>query len=62
MNKNKQDHIRVESGTNRLFCTNCGKDYQGTFPCSIDMFVAMMRSFGKSHKNCKDKKPQKELK
>ncbi len=36
----------------QLFCFNCGRSYEMTFPQPIDMASAMMTQFMKTHKNC----------
>lgn len=37
---------------NKLFCFNCGGDYEIPFPQPINMAIAMIKQFEKDHKKC----------
>jgi hypothetical protein len=41
---------KVDGG--RFDCLHCGTTYLPALPCAIDMYLAMMQSFIKSHKDC----------
>lgn len=46
------DHLRHRSdGT--FLCEHCGDKYQMNLPASINMVLAIMKSWKNSHKNCK---------
>lgn len=48
----KENHMRVEPGTMRLICKNCGEGYQPTMPCPIEIYSSIVSGFKKIHKNC----------
>src|SRR5271169_2270671 len=49
--KSKTDHVVL--GANSLRCLHCGREYEMAMPCSIDMMIAMSKTFNKEHKGCK---------
>lgn len=51
--RSKTDHIRVESGSMRLFCQHCGQDYQPGMPAPINIYLAAAKEFGKIHRKCR---------
>lgn len=49
------DHITITNrpdGKYELKCHHCGKKYVPELPCSLDMFLAIMKSFESSHSDC----------
>lgn len=55
MKKINIDHLRHRSdGT--FICEHCNENYKMNLPASIDMVLSMMRSWKRTHKNCKKRK------
>ena len=48
--------VKVESGTMRMFCERCGQSYTPALPCPLGVFVDIIKSFGRTHRWCKEKK------
>jgi hypothetical protein len=48
---------KVKSNTGfrngKLFCFNCGASYDMQLPQPVDMAAGIMKTFGKSHRDCK---------
>jgi hypothetical protein len=58
MPKNKKEHIFIknaDAGGYELWCKNCDVKYEPDIPCPMDMFLDIMKSFNKTHKNCETK-------
>lgn len=48
------DHIRIgntKEGGYRLFCLHCGEHYDPELPISMNMFLAVVNTFKKEHRN-----------
>lgn len=56
MSATKADHVIFKFDSNQLLCTHCGETYPVTMPVSVNMFAAMGKAFGKSHRGCKPRK------
>ena len=54
------DHVRVQSlgHAYRLFCEHCGSEYVWALepPIPIDVFIAGLNAWGKSHRDCRNRK------
>jgi hypothetical protein len=48
------DHLFMADATRayEFECRNCGETYRPAVPCSLDMMLAMGRTFGKEHNKC----------
>jgi hypothetical protein len=56
--RSKTDHIVVHERGLRLECLNCGDTYRGTLPCSVDVWLAAAKAFGKVHARCQPRVEQ----
>jgi hypothetical protein len=54
--KPDESWIRIQSGSNQMFCERCGDTYKPELPCPIDMFLAMIKSYRRLHKSCRKRK------
>lgn len=43
----------------RFECRRCGETYTPAFPCSLDMFGTMTKTFLKEHRSCSEPKEKK---
>ena len=51
-------HIVLAHEDGAFTCTRCGAKYRPAMPCSIDMYLSMMKQFGAEHRNCKEKQSE----
>lgn len=49
-----RDWIRAEDGFKAFRCDRCGDRYATGLPCPLPMMLAMMKSYEKMHKDCKE--------
>lgn len=51
----QRDHIKVRNtafGGYGIHCTHCDLQYAPAMPVSIDIFLAILKTFGKEHEDC----------
>jgi len=51
--KHYKDHLIINTNTGTLECLHCGSKQAVAYPVYLDIFLAMMKVFEKSHKHCK---------
>jgi len=54
------DHVVAQNtpeGGQRFLCKHCGTHYDPSLPCPMNVFLAAMDAFGKSHADCPPPNP-----
>lgn len=62
MRKIKSEHIVLHSDPFTMECRNCGIKQIVPVPVLLNILIAMMKEFGKSHKFCTSKNNQNDSK
>lgn len=52
--------VSLSDGKYTMLCKRCECRYTPALPVAIDMFLAMMESFAKSHSSCEEKQQERE--
>lgn len=55
----RYDHLVYNYREQKVHCNNCGDSYIINLPAPIDMMVAILAAFKKSHRKCKPKPSDK---